>query len=68
MTYLTVKKISVRAGTNGRYPIIYIPKEVMFLLGLKIDDKVVLHVPDNEKKLEIWPVKEFMKKREMGEL
>lgn len=66
--YLTVKKISVRAGANGKYAIVYIPKEVMYLLGFKIGDKVVLYVPDDEKKLEIWPTKEFMKKRERGEI
>jgi len=68
MTFLTVKKVSTRRGSAGVYPIIYLPKEVTLLLNLKPGDKVVLYVPDGENKLEVWPVKEFMKKRSRGEI
>jgi len=66
MVYITAKKIGVRQGGNGKYPLIYIPKEVMIRLGLAVGEKVVLYVPDDERKIEIWPVKEFIRKRNEG--
>jgi len=66
MPYITAKKIGSRRGGNGVYPVVYIPKEVMKRLGLSIGDKVVLYVPDGENKIEVWPVSEFIKKRNAG--
>jgi hypothetical protein len=59
-----IRRRSARKGVD--YPILYIPTDVMKLLGFKIGDKVVLYVPNSKDHIEIWPHSEFMKRMRMG--
>ena len=68
MGLITARKVGRRMGSNSAYPIIYIPREINAFLNLKPGDKVVIYMPDSADHFEVWPMHEFIKRRNEGKI
>jgi len=68
VSFITAKKVGKRTTQNAVYPIVYIPSEVNAFLNLKPGDRIVIYMPDSADHFEVWPMSEFLKRRNEGRL
>ena len=68
MGLITARKVGKRVTQTSEYPIVYIPKEINAFLNLKPGDKIVIYMPDEADHFEVWPMREFIKRRNEGKI